>query len=106
MQQKNHNKIFFKVNLSDDLDIHAHKKVTMTTPSSQNNSSYNNSFFKKKLDENGSRKIEQINPSYRMEEIKELQSDNESHVGPMRISKSSKMVNKNGNNAFGGQKIV
>jgi hypothetical protein len=57
------------------------------------------------LDENGSRIIEQNNASHQMEEIKELQSDNESQNGPRKARIDSKMVNANGS-TFRGQKNV
>jgi hypothetical protein len=47
------------------------------------------------MEENKSRIKDQINASYPMEEIKELQSDNESQIGARRIRVSSKMVNDN-----------
>ncbi len=58
------------------------------------------------MDENGSRIIEQNNAPYQMEEIKELQSDNESQNGPRKNMISSKMVNVNESSTFHGQKIV
>mgnify|MGYP006894479361 CR=1 FL=1 len=104
MQQKNHNKLFFKVNLSDDLVITQEKNIVGVNAHSVQNSSYNNSFIKKISDDNGSRIIEYNNPPYQMEEIKE-QSDNESQNANKEESKSSKLANANSISKILSQRI-